>query len=201
MTHLLSVSEEEKYRKHSSLGPSFPWPSSFQSTSLAPNTAVGAEAAVPALSWCPDTTQRPRRSSILCIGPSTSEKNAEPPLPVPVSPLLSQGVHCTHMASGPTLLWLPMLQIFPMDFLPIRVYLSWIPVSQGHSVSCCTDIYFAFEQISDWGPGKNGFTHKEVMHCPGRRFRSTYIRKVIPLKGWDLPSCCVTELTSPWPKV
>ena len=52
------------------------------------------------------------------------------------------------------------------------------------TVSCCTDIYFAFEQISDWGPGKNGFTHKEVMHCPGRRFRSTYIRRVIPLKGW-----------------
>lgn len=41
---------------------------------------------------------------------------------------------CTHTASGPALLWLPMLQIFPMDFLPIRVYLSCVPVSRGHSV-------------------------------------------------------------------
>lgn len=117
--------------------------------------AVEEEAAVPALSWCQDTIPRPRRSSILCVdlGPAlgTSGKNAVLPLPVPMSLLLSPDVHCTHTTSRPALLQHPELQIFPMGFLPIRIYLSCMLVSQSHTLYYCTNTSFTYEQeISKW---------------------------------------------------
>ena len=33
------------------------------------------------------------------------------------------------------------------------------------------------------GARQEWLKHKEVIHCPGRRIRSTYTRRVIPLEG------------------
>ena len=127
--YLLSVSEEEQRKKQSGLPnpPLFPWLPSFQSTSQAPSIAVESEAAVPALSWCQDTTPRPRRSSILCVGPSpalgTSGEAAEP-LHFPAhrhSAVFFPGVYDTHRPLGPLNPQHPKLQIVPMDFVFIRI--------------------------------------------------------------------------------
>lgn len=99
--------------------------------------AVGEEAAAPALSWCQDTTPRPRKSSILCVGQGLEwahlGRTWSLPLFCPHALLLSslQVSIMLTLPPGQLSLQLPKLQILPTDFLPIIIYFIELVCNQG----------------------------------------------------------------------
>lgn len=171
--YLLSVSKEEKWKKPSSLGPSFPWLTSLQSISQAQSTAVGEEAVEPALSWCQDTTPRPRRSSILCIarGPGLGAcgKEAERHTSVHMhSPLLVRRLWSSHH-----------LQAFPpCNYLNSHQNIAVLYASLPGLCSIAVQTLCFWAEDFRVGFSQEWLKCNGVIFCLGRRLRSlTYTKK------------------------